>query len=103
MFEALVSSIGSAPGSEIGFVEFLRWYALGGHSMGQMFELAGLYKIGNGGMTKLARQILGDFRGDIMMKAVVSEISQIDGEGAQIVLQDGTKVSAKTIVCTIPL
>lgn len=39
-------------------VEALLRYALCGHNMAQIFELAKVYKVGKAGMTSLARAIL---------------------------------------------
>ncbi len=106
-FESTVNSFGSAPGSEIGFVEALRWYALGGHNMAQVFELAGIYKLGKGGMTAFARSILRDARCDILLDTIVSEIISDDGssQGIGVVKsRDGQWIlKAKAIVSTVPL
>lgn len=102
IFETLVNSIGSAPGRDIGFTEFLRWYALSGHSLAQMFELAGVYKIGKGGMTSLARAMLSDSRCDLMFDTVITGISQ-SKSGVTLVSRDGKVLEAKKVVCTIPL
>lgn len=104
-FETTVNSYGSAPGSEIGFVEALRWYALGGHNMAQVFELAGIYKLGKGGMTTFARSILQDARCDILLGTVISEIISGDASGLGVVKsQNGQRtLKAKAIISSIPL
>lgn len=103
VFETLVASFGSAPGADIGFVEALRWYALGGHSMQGVFELAGVYKLGGGGMTGFAREVAGEFCGDKVFGAVVERVEQ-DGEGVRVVVARETRVfKAKQVVCTVPL
>lgn len=43
LFDAMISSFGAVPGDQCAFTEVLRWYALGGHSMAGVFELAGTY------------------------------------------------------------
>lgn len=104
-FESTVNSYGSAPGTEIGFVEALRWYALGGHNMAQVFELAGIYKLGKGGMTSFGRLILQDARCDILLDTVISEIISTDASGLGTVKsQNGQWIlKAKAIISTIPL
>lgn len=62
VFDTLISTFGAVPRSECGFTEVLRWYALGGHSMAGVFELAGVYKLGKGGMTSFANAILSDYK-----------------------------------------
>lgn len=103
IFESNVSSLGSAPGADIGLVELLRWYALGGHSMAQMFELCGVYKIGGGGMTELARRMLAEFKGDLLMESTVKKIEQTSDGNVSVNLEDGRQVRAKAVVNTIPL
>ncbi|CAG8043752.1 unnamed protein product [Penicillium salamii] len=102
LFESNVSTFGSAPGSSIGFTEALRWFALGGHSMAGVFEMAGLYKIGKGGMTSFAQAILGDYTGDMLFGTAVKDISD-SASGIKITTTSGKYLKAKTIVCTIPL
>ncbi|OCT54707.1 Monoamine oxidase N [Cladophialophora carrionii] len=107
-FESSVNTFGSAPSAEIGFVEALRWYALGGHNMAQVFELAGVHKLAKGGMTSFARAILQDSRSDILLDTAISEIIQQNGSGGGsggVVAKskDGRTFRAKAIVCTVPL
>jgi lysyl oxidase-like protein 2/3/4 len=102
IFESNVATFGSAPGSDIGFTEALRWFALGGHSMAGVFERAGIYKLGSGGMTAFARAILRDFRGDVLFNTVVEKVDQ-GRNGVLLQTKDGRKVDAKAVVSTIPL
>jgi lysyl oxidase-like protein 2/3/4 len=102
LFESNASTFGSAPGKNTGFTEALRWYALGGHNMARVFELAGIYKIGKGGMTSFARSILGDYTGDILFGTAVIEINHA-ACGVTVVTSHGGYLKAKTVVSTIPL
>ncbi|KAI1059590.1 hypothetical protein LB506_008966 [Fusarium annulatum] len=102
MFDAMISSFGSVPGSQCGFVEVLRWYALGGHSMAGVFERAGLCKLGNGGMTSLALSILSEYRGHILFNTVVEKVDQ-NGNGVTLTTKNGRRIEAKYVISTIPL
>lgn len=102
LLESLMNSFGSAPGSQTGFVEALRWYALGGHTMAGLWELAGVFKLGGGGMTSLALAILGDYKGDVLLNTPVAAISQ-DVRGASVSTQTGQQIKAKSVISTIPL
>ena len=102
IFEALMGTIGSAPGTDIGFVEPLRWFALGGHTVTGMFEVIETYKLGAGGQTSLARSILGDCRGHIKMNTLVERIDQ-GQSGVMVTTQDGGQLKAKYVISTIPL
>ncbi|KAL2880206.1 hypothetical protein SGCOL_004593 [Colletotrichum sp. CLE4] len=102
VFDAMISSFGAVPGSECGFTEVLRWYALGGHSMAGTFELAGMYKLGGGGMTSLARAILDDYRGHVLFDTVVEKVEQ---QGLTVVVstKNGSQFEAKYCISTVPL
>jgi lysyl oxidase-like protein 2/3/4 len=102
LFETLTNSLGSASGSEIGFSEILRWYALAGHSMDGVWEAAGVYKLGHGGTTSLARSILNDYSGDILLKTKIENIQQ-NSSSVSLTTSDGRVLSAGHVVCTIPL
>ncbi|KAF5228564.1 hypothetical protein FAUST_10994 [Fusarium austroamericanum] len=101
-FQGLTNTFGTSPSNEIGFTEALRWYALGGHSLTQLFEEAGLYKLGNGGMTSFAKAIFDDYSGAALFSTEITKISQTRDE-ATITTKDGRSLSASRIVCTIPL
>ncbi|CEJ60173.1 hypothetical protein PMG11_08758 [Penicillium brasilianum] len=102
IFESNVATFGSAPGKDIGFTEALRWFALGGHNMATVFELAGIYKLGNGGMTTFARAILRDFKGDLVFNTVVEKVDQ-GRNGVSLQTKDGRRIEAKAVISTIPL
>ncbi|KAF4776407.1 lysyl oxidase-like protein 2/3/4 [Colletotrichum scovillei] len=102
LFDAMISSFGAVPGSECGFTEVLRWYALGGHSMAGTFELAGMYKLGGGGMTSLARAILDDYRGHVVFNAVVEKVEQ-QGSTVVVSTKNERRFEAKYCISTIPL
>ncbi|KAL4960122.1 amine oxidase [Aspergillus stella-maris] len=102
LFDPNIATFGSAPCKEIGFTDALRWYALGGHSISGVFELAGIYKLGKGGMTAFAQAILGEFRGDRLFSTAVLEINQT-GNSVQVTTAQGRRLTAKAIVSTIPL
>jgi len=102
-FESIIGTFGSAPSTDIGFVEALRWYALGGHNLAQLFEIAGTYKLGKGGMTSFVRAILADARCDILFNTVVAEIVQNDASGVGVKSKNGRSFKAKQVISTIPL
>ncbi|KAG5655100.1 hypothetical protein KAF25_000223, partial [Fusarium avenaceum] len=102
LFDGMISSFGSAPGSQCGFTEVLRWYALGGHSMAGVFEHAGIFKLGKGGMTSLARSIISEFRGHLLLETTIDAIEQ-DKDGVTLYAKNGRKLQASYVVSTIPL
>ncbi|KAL4922087.1 amine oxidase [Aspergillus aurantiobrunneus] len=102
LFESNINTFGSAPGKDIGFVDALRWYALGGHTMAGVFEMAGIYKLGNGGMTAFARAVLGEYTGDRLFNTVVAEIRH-HLSGVEVTTTGGQRFRANTVVSTIPL
>ncbi|KAM5356649.1 hypothetical protein ACJ41O_003295 [Fusarium nematophilum] len=102
LFDAMISSFGSVPGSQCGFTEVLRWYALGGHSMARVFEIAGTYKVGKGGMSLLARSILGDYKGHVLFNSTIDKVEQ-KRASVELSTKDGRRIEARYVICTIPL
>lgn len=102
LFESNTNTFGSAPGRDIGFVEALRWYALGGHRFAGVMEMAGIYKIGNGGMTALASAIFQEYTGDRLFNTAVSAIRNTS-RGAEVTSVHGQTFTAKALISTIPL
>lgn len=105
LFKNIASGVSLTTSDRTGFVEFLRWIALGGYTLQGMVDTTAVYKIGNGGMTSLARKILGDYKGDIMFDAAVTDITQEpqQGNGVNVTLRDGRSFHAAQVVSTIPL
>ncbi|KAI1072900.1 hypothetical protein LB507_008917 [Fusarium sp. FIESC RH6] len=102
LFDGMISSFGSVPGSQCGFTEVLRWYALGGHSMAGVFEHAGIFKLGKGGMTSLARAILSEYRGHLLFETTIDEVKQ-DKSSVSLTAKNGRTIQARYVISTIPL
>lgn len=102
LFESIINTFGSAPGVDIGFVEGLRWYALGGYTFAGVMEMVGIYKIGNGGMTAFARAILEEYTGDRLFNTAVSTIRNTS-RGVEAISVNGQIFRAKALISTIPL
>jgi lysyl oxidase-like protein 2/3/4 len=98
----MISSFGSAPGSHCGFTEVLRWYALGGHSMAGIFEHAGIFKLGKGGMTSLARSIISEYRGHLILETTINAVEQ-DENSVTLFATNGRRFQANYVISTIPL
>lgn len=67
-----------------------------------MSEMCGVYKIGNGGMTSLARAILDEYTGDRLFDTVVTDIRQV-GRGVEVLTKSGQMLRANSVISTIPL
>jgi lysyl oxidase-like protein 2/3/4 len=102
IFEAFMGTIGSDMGSKIAFVEPLRWFALGGHTVSGMFEIIESYKFGPGGQTGFARSILNEYKGHLKFETVVEKIEETP-MGVVASARDSESYKAKHVVCTIPL
>lgn len=102
LFETFLGLCGLGKPADIGFTEVLRWYALAGHSMAGMYEQASVYKLGKGGTTSFAKALLNDIRADRLFNTAVAEISQAGGR-VNIRTTDNKQLTARTVVCTIPL
>lgn len=101
-FETYTNTMGGAPGEGTAFVEFLRWYALSGHTMTLFLECVGIYKLGKGGMTSFANAILNDYSGDRIFNTVVSSIQERDS-AVDLIMSDGRQIRAKAAISTILL
>jgi monoamine oxidase len=103
LFAAHTNSFGSGPASEIAYTDALRWFALGGYSFPTMYDAAASFKLGNGGMTGLARHILNQYTGDRILGKVVSSLDQTKGSQVTVSCADGSTYRARRVICTIPL
>lgn len=102
LFDAMISSFGSVPGDQCGFTEVLRWYALGGHSMASLYELVGTFKLGKGGMTRLARSILAEYKGHLLFNTTIDRIQQNPG-AILLSAKTGRQIKTSYVISTIPL
>ncbi|KAK4494257.1 hypothetical protein PRZ48_014555 [Zasmidium cellare] len=100
--EGSFNAAGLAPGRDIAFTAALKWWALGGYDLQGFAATAASFKLGQGGMTGLARRVLAEYNGDRLFGAAVKKIEQ-QGEGVKIHLDDGKTIAARRVVCTIPL
>lgn len=103
LFSAHTNSFGSGATSEIAFVEALRWFCLGGYSFPTMYDAAASFKLGNGGMTNLARHILTQYTGDRVLHKTVKSLRETSTSRVVISCTDDTTYNARRVVCTIPL
>jgi hypothetical protein len=101
-FESMANGNSLSTSDKQGFVDLLTLYAYGGHSLNGMVGAMGSYKLGNGGMSAFALALLADFKGDIALRSVVSEICQDDHQ-VEVTLDDGRVFRARKLVCTVPL
>lgn len=103
LFAAHTNSFGSATPSDIAYTDALRWFALGGYSLPTMYDAAAAFKLGNGGMTNLARHALSQYRGDRVLHKVVSSLHQNAASRVTVSCTDGSSYKASRVICTIPL
>jgi len=101
-FATLTGGFGQSHARDVGFMEAAMWFARVGGTNAGINEYCSTYKIGNGGTTSLARAILSDFDGDIVVNAPVAEIAQ-DSQIVKVTLRDSRQVKARYLICTIPL
>lgn len=103
LFAALTNSCGSASAKEIAYTDAMRWYAAGGYSVPTMMDAAASFKIGKGGMTSLARSILGEYAGDTVLQKTVTRVRQAEPSRVSIDCAGGSVYQARRVICTIPL
>lgn len=103
LFGAHTNSFGSGTASEIAYTDALRWYALGGYSMATMYDAVGCFKLGNGGMTNLARHVLSQYTGDRVLNKAVTSVQDTDASQVTVDCADGSSYKAQRVICTTPL
>lgn len=83
------------------FTQGLRWCALAGGNWQLLFEACAYYKLRDG--TKaLLDAIAADTTADVRTSAVARRIEQTD-EHAVVTLDDGTRLTAREVIVTLPL
>jgi monoamine oxidase len=84
-----------------GFADMLRWWALGEHDMGRMFDKLGRYKIKEG-MGELARRMLDDSDADLLLSSPVKSVSR-EGDTYVVVTDKGQTFTTRAVVMATPL
>lgn len=86
-----------------GFIDHLRWWALGDYDMNRLFDKLGRYKIKEG-TTALACAILSDCRNvKLLLSTPIVSIDRRSGTGVLIRTQTGQLLSGRSAIVTIPL
>jgi lysyl oxidase-like protein 2/3/4 len=70
--------------------------------MAGVFELCGVYKLGNGGMTSFARAVLKEYNGHLLFNTVAKKITQ-NSRGVVVEAENGRQIKARYVISTIPL
>lgn len=84
-----------------GLADQLRWWALGDHEMGRMFDKCGRFKIKEG-TTSLALAMLEDSKADLLLSTKVVKIEQ-RGDAAEVHTANGETLTARQVVCALPM
>lgn len=84
-----------------GLVDQLRWWALGDHDMGLLFDRCGRYKIKEG-TSHLAKAILDDVRGDILLNTHVTAVHD-QGDKRVVETRDGKSYEGNAVICALPM
>lgn len=106
--ESIIPETSLVTSEKCGFTHFLKWYAIGGFNLRGLSEVTEWYKLGPGGMTKLAKHVFSDFEGDIIFDRTVKAVDLEDEKLVKIRYHDRTserfrEITAKGLVSTVPL
>jgi monoamine oxidase len=86
-----------------GFMDHLRWWALGDYDMPRMFEKLGRYKIKQG-TSALAQAILSDCQNaTLLLSTPILSIDRTSGNSVLIRTQTGQLLTGRTTIVTVPL
>jgi monoamine oxidase len=89
--------------SEGGFIDHLRWWALGDYETCRLFDKTSRYKITEG-TTALAQAIFNDCRDvKLILSTPIISVNQTNDNNVTIRAQNGQVFTARTAVITIPL
>jgi monoamine oxidase len=89
--------------SEGGFIDHLRWWALGDYETCRLFDKTSRYKISEG-TSALAQAILDDCRNvKLLLSTPIVSVNRSDDNNVTIRTQDGQLFTARTTIITIPL
>ena len=86
-----------------GFIDHLRWWALGDHEMTLLFDKLGRYKIKEG-TTALARAMLNDCRNvTLLLSTPIVSLDRTSGNSVLIRTQSGQLVTGRSVIVTVPM
>jgi monoamine oxidase len=89
--------------AEGGFIDHLRWWALGDYDMARMFDKLGRYKIKEG-TSALAQAILNDCQNvTLLLSTPIVSIDRASGNSVTIRTQTGQLLMGRAAIVTIPL
>jgi monoamine oxidase len=89
--------------SDSGFMDHLRWWALGDYEACRLFDKTSRYKI-NEGTSTLAQAILDDCRNvKLLLSTPIVSVNRTNDNHVTICTQNGQVFTARTTIITIPL
>jgi len=89
--------------SESGFIDHLRWWALGDYETCRLFDKTSRYKI-NEGTSALAGAIFNDCRNvKLLLSTPIVSVNRTNDNSVTICAENGQVFTARTAVITIPL
>jgi monoamine oxidase len=89
--------------SEGGFIDHLRWWALGDYETGRFFDKTSRYKISEGTST-LAHAMLNDCRDvQLLLSTPITSVNRTNDNKVTICTQNGQVFIARTTIITVPL
>lgn len=86
---------------DIGYLDQLKWYALGGYDPIRLFENCARYRL-EGGTRSLLDAMVGEVRGEMRTGTPVAAVVR-EGERYSVVTQDGASFGARTVIVAVPL
>lgn len=91
----------NGPLNEVGLSSALRWTTAAGGFWPLMHEASATYRVVDG-MSTFVQQIADDVQGEIRLNSCVTRVEHTDS-GAIVTLADGSQMSAKFVVVTLPI
>jgi monoamine oxidase len=86
---------------DIGYLDQLKWYALGAYDPARLFENCARYRI-EGGTKRLLDAIAADCRGELRTGTPVASVAR-SGDTYVVTSQDGERFRARAVLVAVPL
>jgi monoamine oxidase len=92
---------GHSPASKSSYLDQLRWYALGGFDLWNLWDNLSKFRC-EGGTRTLIDAIQADSRAELRMGTAVKQVNQ-STDGVQVITRRGEQISARSVIVAVPL
>lgn len=92
---------GHSPADKSSYLDQLRWLALGGFDLWNLWDNLSKYRC-KGGTKTLVDRIQADSRAELSLGTAVKQVSQ-SAEGVEVITRKGERIRARSVIIAVPL